>query len=236
MTMPDTTLVAQFLAVALFVACFYHSWNTEGRRSAQQWFFIGYIFFLLLLSLLVVIGQVSFYPAFLTLGAAPSVWVMIYPALFYLAYTLAKFLADEHDLRGMSYLMFLLAPALLLPVDATGVQMGWWTYPSDSLAFLNGVPFYVPFAWGVIGAAFMYMFGRIRKIRFRGSGQLFALMLAAPLLDGLSIALIALVQVLVDALAAFLGVGVLYGLLIVLFVVLPLALAFRLSRAPGNHK
>ena len=234
--MVDTTLVAQFLAVALFGATFYHSWTTEGRRNAQQWFFIGYIFFLLLSSLLVVIQQISFYPGFLTLGAAPSVWVMIYPALFYLAYVLAKFLADENDLRGMSYLMFLLTPALLLPVDATGVQMGWWTYPTDSSVFGNGIPFYVPFAWGVIGAAFMYMFGRIRKIRFRGSGQLFALMLAAPLLDGLSIAFIALVQVLVDTLAAFFGTGVLYGLLIVLFVVLPLALVVRLPRANRDKR
>lgn len=229
--MADTTLVAQFLAVALFGATFYHSWITEGRRSAQQWFFIGYIFFLLLASLLVVIGQLAYYPGFLTLGAAPSVWVMIYPALFYLAYTIAKFFAAEEDLRAMCYLMFLLTPALLLPVDATGLQMGWWTYPSESIAFLNGVPFYVPFAWGVIGAAFMYMFGRIRKIRFRGSGQLFALMLAAPLLDGLSILLIAFVQVAVDTIAAFTGAGVLYGLLIVLFVVLPLMLVLRLPRA-----
>ncbi len=231
---PDTTLVAQFLAVALFGACFYHSWNVEGRRRAQQWFFIGYVFFLLLASLLVVIGQWSFYAGFLTLGAAPSVWVMIYPALFYLAYTIAKFFVNEENLRGMCYLMFLLVPALLLPVDATGLQMGWWTYPSESITFLNGVPFYLPLAWGIVGAAVMYMFGRIRKIRFRGSGQLFALMLAAPLLDGLSILLIALAQVTVDTLAAFLGEPVLYGLLIVLFAVLPLALT--LPRFQAKNK
>ncbi len=228
--MSDTTLVAQFLAVTLFGACFYHSWNVEGRRSAQQWFFIGYIFFLLLASLLVVIGQWAFYAGFLTLGAAPSVWVMIYPALFYLAYTIAKFFVDAEDLRGMCYLMFLLVPALMLPVDATGLQMGWWAYPSESIMFLNGVPFYLPFAWGVIGAAVMYMFGRIRKIRFRGSGQLFALMLAAPLLDGLAILLIALVQVFVDALAALFGATILYSGLALLFIVLPLALAFQLPR------
>lgn len=234
--MSDTTLVAQFLAVALFAACFYHSWNVEGRRLAQQWFFIGYIFFLLLLSLLVVTGQIAFDAAFLTIGAAPSVWVMVYPALFYLAYTIAKFLADEQNLRAMCYLMFLLTPALLLPVDATGLRMGWWTYPSESIAFLNGVPFYLPFAWGVIGAAFMYMFGRIRKIHFRGSGQLFALMLAAPLLAGFSIFLIALVQVIVDTIAAFAGETWLYGLLLVLFGALPLGVALRSPRASNAKR
>lgn len=228
--MPDTTLVAQFLALVLFAACFYHSWNTEERRKSQQWFLIGYIFFLLLASLLVVTQQITFYSGFLTLGAAPSVWVMIYPALFYLAYTIAGFLADKDDLRAMCYLMFLLVPALVLPVDATGVQMGWWTYPSDSPEFLNGVPFYLPFAWGVVGAAFMYMMGRIRKIRFRGSGQLFALMLAAPLLDGLSILFIGIIQVAVDAINTLGGTPWLYGMLVVLFVVLPLALAFRIPR------
>jgi hypothetical protein len=228
--MADTTLAAQFLAVVLFAACLFHSWNTEGRRYAQQWFFIGYIFSLLLLSLLVVLQQLAFDEAFLSIGAAPSLAVMFYPAILYLAYTLAKIFADETDLRAMMYWMFLLTPALLLPLDATGVQLRWWTYPSESLDFLNGVPFYLPFAWGVMGAAFMYMMGRIRKIRFRGSGQLFAMMIAAPLLDGLMILLIALVQVVINALAVVGGTGLLYGALGVLFIALPLALALNIPR------
>jgi hypothetical protein len=225
--MVDTTLAAEFLAVVLFAACLFHSWNTEGRRYAQQWFFIGYIFSLLLVSLLVVIQQLAFNEMFLTIGAAPSLVVMFYPAILYLAYALAKLFADETDLRAMMYLMFLLTPALLLPLDATGVQMRWWAYPSESFDFLNGVPFYLPFAWGVMGAAFMYMMGRIRKIRFRGSGQLFAMMIAAPLLDGLMIVLIAVVQVVVNALAVVGGTGLLYGALGVLFIALPPALALN---------
>lgn len=227
--MTDTTLSAQFIAVVLFGACFFHSFNTEGRRYAYQWFFVGYIFALLLMSLLVVIGLISFNPSFVVFGAAPSVLVMLYPALLYLAYTIAKLFMTETDLRGMMYLMFLLTPALMLMLDVAGVQLQWWAYPTESVSFLNGVPFYVPFAWGVIGAGFMFIVGRIRRIRFRGSGQFFALMIAAPLLDGVMIILIGLIQVVVNLLASI-HISLLYVALAIMFLVLPLALALRIPR------
>lgn len=228
--MTDTLFLAQFLAVALFAACLSHSWNTEGRRGAQQWFIIGYIFTLLLVNLLVVIEQIAYHPAFPVIGAAPLLLVLFYPALFYLAYTIAKSFADENDLRAMTYLVFLITPALVLPLDAAGIQLGWWSYPSGSLAFLNGVPFYLPLAWGAVAAAFYFMVGRIRKIRFRGNGQFFAMIIAAPLLDGLALFFIALIQVLVDALAAWGGTALLYLLFAILFIALPLALVFRFPR------
>ncbi len=225
--MTDTTLVAQFLAVAVFGACVFYAWNADGRRNTQQWFFISYIFFLLLISLLVVMQQIVYNPGFLVFGAAPSLLVMLYPAFMYLAFCLAKMLVAETDVRGMSVWMFLLMPALMLPLDVTGIQLQWWAFPSDSYAFLNGVPFYLPFAWGITAGTFMYMMGRIRKIRFRGSGQLFAMMIAAPLLDGILILLIALAQVVVDWLYALGGANALYMVLSVVFVGLPIALFLR---------
>ncbi|MBI4672208.1 MAG: hypothetical protein HY741_11160 [Chloroflexi bacterium] len=228
--MVDTTFLAQFLAVALFAACLLHSWNTEGRRAAQQWFLVGYMFALLLVNLLVVIEQITYNPALLVIGAAPSLLVMFFPALWYLGYTIAKFFADENDLRAMMYWMFLLTPALMLPLDAVALQLGWWAFPSESYNFLNGVPFYAPIAWGAIAAMFMYMMGRIRKIRFRGNGQFFAMVIAAPLLDALALVVIAIIQIVVNTLAVLGGVGLLYGALAVLYIALPLALAFRWQR------
>jgi hypothetical protein len=228
--MNDTTFLAQFLAVVLFAACLWHSWNTDGRRSTWQWFIIGYIFAILFINLLVVIQQIAYNAAFPVIGAAPSLLVLFLPSTWYLAYTIAKWFVDENDLRGMTYLMFLLTPALMLPLDAVGVQLSWWFFPTESFDFLNGVPFYIPFAWGVVGASFYFMIGRIRKIRFRGNGQFFAMMIAAPLLAGLVLFFIALVQIIVDTLVALVGTQSLYLLLALLFVALPLALAFNIPR------
>ena len=227
--MSDTTFIAQFLAVVAFAACVFHAWNAEGRRHTQQWFFISYIFFVLLVSLLVVSQQIIYNPAFLVLGAAPSLLIMMYPALLYLAFRTAKYFVAESDLRGMTLYVFLVTPALMLPLDVTAIQLRWWVYSSESFAFLNGVPFYLPFAWALTGGTFMYMMGRIRRIRFRGSGQLFAMMIAAPLLSGLMIVLIALTQVIVDLLFGLGGATLLYVLLGVVYLALP---AFLILRAP----
>lgn len=106
--MPDSTLVIQILALILFIACVYHSWVTEGRRAAQQWFIIGYIFAMLLINLLVTIGQVLYAPEMLLIGAAPSLTIMLIPGVSYLAYSIARSWTDASKLRTMAYLIFLL--------------------------------------------------------------------------------------------------------------------------------
>ncbi len=234
----DTTFVIQLVAVVLFAACFVHSWRTEGQRLAQQWFLIGYIFSILLISLLVVVGergQIAYNPNMLVFGAAPSLTVMLFPALLYLAYLIAKRFVSADNLRGMTYLMFATMPWLMLPLDALALNAGWWFFPSESVSFLNGIPFYLPFAWGVTGAGFYFMVGRLRRIRFRGNGQFFAMIIAAPLLAGITLVLIALVQVIVDFLANLGGTTVLYVALGILFALLPLAL-FRNTRPSSNVK
>lgn len=228
--MPDSTLVIQILAFSLFIACVYHSWVTEGRRAAQQWFIIGYIFAMLLINFLVTIGQILYAPEMLPIGAAPSLTIMLIPSVTYLAYSLARSWTDPDKLRTMAFLIFLLTPSIMLPIDAAALYFRWWTFPSESLAFLNGVPFYLPFAWGVIGAGFYLMVERIRKIRFRGNGQLFAMMIAAPLLAIVLVLVAAILQVVIDTLAVIGGDTILYALLGLLFVVLPLALTFNVPR------
>lgn len=226
------SFVVQFLALVLFAACVFYSWNVEGRRMAQQWFLIGYIFALLLISLLVVISQIAYDPAMPVIGAAPSVTIMLFPAVWFLAYRIAGALVDPNNLRAMGYLVFLLTAALLLPIDATAVALGWWSFPSESYSFLDGVPFYLPLAWGVTGAAFYLLVGRVRRIRFRGSGQLFALVIGAPFLVGVTLILIALVQVVVAQVGGLGGAPALYALLGLVFGLLPLGLLWNRPRAP----
>ncbi len=238
----DTTFFIQVSSVALFAAGFVHSWRNEGQRYAQQWFLIGYIFAVLIVSLLVVISQIAYSPNMLVLGAAPSVTVMLFPGVFYVAYALAKRFVAPTNLRAMAYLIFLLVPWFLLPLDALALYAGWWYFPSESLDFLNGIPFYIPFAWGMTGASFFVMIGRIRKIRFRGNGQFFAMIIATPLLAGIELILVALIQIVVDTLAAFGGTTLLYVVLAILFLLLPLALVLNfprlVNREPriANHK
>lgn len=227
--MTEPTLTIQLIALALFGACLYHSWTTEGRRAAQQWFLVGYLFALLLINLLVVTGQIAYNSAMLVIGAAPSLTIMLFPAVFYLAYTVAKAFVEATNLRAMGLMLFLLTAALLLPLDVTALNLGWWSFPTESSSFLNGIPFYLPLAWGSAGAAFYLMVGRIRKIRFRGNGQLFAMIIAVPLVAGLALALVALIQVVVNTLGVF-GEAPLYALVALLYLGLPLGYGLRFLR------
>lgn len=226
----DFVWLIQSAAVFSFAVCLLYAWRTEGPRPAQQWFLIGYLFAVLIASLLVVIQQIAYNANMVVFGAAPSLTVMLFPALFYVAYLLAKRYVDPTNLRGMAYLMFLLTPWLFLPLDALAISQHWWSFPSESYSFLNGIPFYIPFAWGVTGAAFYLMIGRIRLIRFRGNGQFFAMIIATPLLAAINLLLIALVQVIVDTLAVFGGMATLYAALAVLFLLLPLALVLKVPK------
>lgn len=232
----DTTFVVQIFAVLIFAVSFVHAWRTEGQRAAQQWFFIGFLFAVLLVSLLVVIQQIAYSPNMLVFGAAPSLTVMLFPAVYYIAYVIAKRFADPTNLRKMTYLMFLITPWLMLPLDALAINAGWWFFPSDSHSFLNGIPFYIPPAWGITAAAFFVMVGRIRKIRLRGNGQFFAMIIGVPLLAGVTILLIAIIQVIIDTLATVAGAAFLYAILAILFLSLPLALFMNIPRIAESRR
>jgi hypothetical protein len=142
--------------------------------------------------------------------------------LFYVAYMSATRLTEQHDTRRLAFLMFLLTPALALPVDVTALQFHWWWYPSGSRAFLNGVPYFVPLAWGISGALFYWFMQRVRRIPLRGNGQLFALVAAVPLVAGVDVLLIGLGQLLIAGLALVPGDVLLNASLAILLLLLPL--------------
>jgi hypothetical protein len=222
------TSVIQIAAVALFAICLYHAWQFEGRKYAQQWFVTGYLFALIRENLLVSFNALTYSDQMLRLGSAPTLTTLLLPALFYIAYLLARRLVDTSDLRPIAYLMFLLAPALTLPIDATALQFGWWTFPSESLSFLNGIPYYVPFAWGASAALFYAFIWRVRKIRLRGSGQLFALITLSPLIAGINLLLIGMVQAIVFVFALAPQGVLLDGALVLVLIILPLAWLVRI--------
>jgi len=226
----DTTFFIQLAAVVLFAACFIHSWRNEGQRSAQQWFLIGYIFAVVIISLLVVTEQIAYSPNLIVFGAAPSLVAMLFPAIFYIAYRIAKRFVDTTRLWASAYLVFILVPWFMLPLDALAISAGWWYFPTGSTSFLNGVPFYLPWAWGLVAATFGLMMGRIRKIRFRGNGQFFAMILAAPLIAALDWLLVGLIQFVFYFFASVGGITLEYIALAVLYLLLPLALLLNLPR------
>src|SRR6476469_1390427 len=117
----DTSLIIQFIALMLFTACLANSWRTEGQRAATQRFFIGYLFAVLLVTLLGVIQQIAYSETLIVFGAAPSLTVILFLALFYIVYVIAGHFVDPTDLRAMTYMMLIITPWLFLPFDALGV-------------------------------------------------------------------------------------------------------------------
>jgi hypothetical protein len=164
----------------------------------------------------------------LQFGSAPALTSLLLPGLFYIAYIVARRMNPANHARPMLYLMFLLTPALALPVDATALAFDWWSFPSQSRSFLDGIPYFMPLSWGFTGALFYGFVRFVRRIRFRGSGQLFALILGTPLMAGLSLMLVLLAQLVVALLGLVQGDLLLNVLMGVLLLALPIASASRL--------
>ena len=215
----------ELLAVAFFGACLYHSWRTEGQQYAQQWFAAGYYFALLGQVLSVQFGVISYSDQLTKFGSAPALASLLIPALLYMAYALARWTNSDNDSRRMYLTMFLLTPALALPIDATALQFDWWSWPSGSISFLNGIPYFVPLAWGLTGTLFYAFIRFVRRIRFTGNGQLFALILGTPVITGIDLLLIALAQVVVGLLSLAPQNILLDSLMLLVLIVAPLGFA-----------
>ncbi len=226
--------IIQMLAALAFLACAYHASQVEGQRRAQQWFLIGYLFAIMREILLIQFGVIAYSDQMLQFGSAPSVTTMLIPALFYISYSVAQKLEASDSPRAMMLLMFALTPALALPLDVTALHFQWWNFPSESRAFLNGVPYFVPLSWGLTAALFYWFMQRIRRIRLRGAGQFFAMLLATPLLAVVNVPLIALAQIFVGALALAPEDLLLNALLAILFIALPLSILLRARRRTGD--
>lgn len=223
----------QLLSVLLFAICAYYSWRTDGRRYAQQWFGVGYLFALLYQVLLVQFRVISYSDQMLEFGSAPTLTSLALPALFYVAYVISKWICPPEKSRPMVLLMFLLTPALALAMDATAIAFDWWSFPSQSRAFLDGIPYFMPLSWGAVGALFYVTVRFVRGIRFRGSGQLFALILATPLMAGVGFLLVLASQLVVDVLSLIpndFGLNIMLGLLL---LAMPIAYAVRSRSSMG---
>lgn len=226
----DTTVFIQSIALFFFGVCFYDAYKTDGARAAQQWFIVGYLYALLRENLLVGLNQIQYSASMIFFGGAPSLTSLLIPALLYVAYVIARRFANPDRLGSLAYLMFLILPVLFLPLDAAALEFQWWSYPSESQTFLNGIPYYVPFAWGISAALFYLFVGRIRKIRFRGNGQLFLMIVVIPILVIINVLLIAVLQLAVSIAFGLGGTGLLDAALGILFLALPLALVVNLPR------
>jgi hypothetical protein len=223
----------QLLAVALFAACLYHAWQSEGRRFAQQWFAVGYLFALLYQLVMVQFRVVSYSDRMLQFGSAPTLTSLLLPALFYVSNVLAARMSHGKESKWNLWFVFLLTPALALPLDATALAFDWWSFPSQSPAFLNGIPYFVPLSWGFTGALYCAFFNFVRRIRLRGSGQLFAFVLGTPLVTGVGLLLVLMTQVAVDLLGLVQGDLLLNLLMGVLLLAFPIGFAFRPLRVPA---
>ncbi len=226
----------QFLAVGLFAVCLYHSWRTEGRKYAQQWFVGGYLFALLRELVLVQARLISYSDRMVQFGSAPTLTSLLIPSLFYIAYVVAQRFNPANQARPMLYLIFLLTPALALPLDSTALRFDWWSFPSGSPQFLNGIPYFMPLAWGLSGALFYAFVRFVRGIRFRGSGQLFALILGTPFLAGVSVVLILVAQLVVALLGLIQNDLLLDVLMGALLLAVPIALLFGIPQGQISRR
>jgi hypothetical protein len=155
---------------------------------------------------------------------------LLLPSLFYVAYIVARGMEPGDQARPMLYWIFLITPALALPIDATALVFDWWSFPSQSRTFLVGIPYFMPLGWGFTGALFYGFIRFVRRIHFRGSGQLFALILGTPLVAGLSFLLVTLAQFVVVALGLAGGDSLLIALMGVMFLALPLSALVNLPQ------
>jgi uncharacterized membrane protein len=82
-------------------------------------------------------------------------------------------------------LMFLVAASLILPIEATAAQLGWWRYEDPGPSLYGGVPVAAPLAWGGAAALFYAFFARIRASRLPDRGRLYAMISFAPVIAAL---------------------------------------------------
>jgi hypothetical protein len=226
---------AEVLAILIFLVCLWHAWNYEGRAFAQQWFFTGYIFALVRENLFASFQNISYADGILRFGSAPAALAMNFASFSYLAYAMARGLVkSESDWRGIAWRMFILVSAITLPLEFVATSFGWWNYPlSDPLyLFLGHLPYFVPFAWGASAALFYLVIARVRRIRFRGNGQFYALITTSPVIGVLGFPVHILVEFLVG-LTISSGLSAIWStLLALIWLVLPV---IQLARAPQSQ-
>lgn len=94
--------------------------------------------------------------------------------------------------------------------------------------------YFMPLSWACTGALFYGFIRFVRGIRLRGSGQLFALVLGAPLIAGVSLLLVLLAQFVVALVGLAQSDLPLNVLIVGLLIALPIAFAIREPRGKSE--
>ncbi len=183
------TIIIQFAAVVLFAGCAWHAAKFEGAAIAQQWFVAGYLFGIIRETVMQVAFPNYFYaPSILRLGAAPALICLLWGALPYLAYVFARRIVPPKETVPFAALMFIAAASFDLPIEATAVQVRWWSYENDYAPFVfGGVPLVVPLLWGGAAAIFFLFLQRVRASRLPERGRTYAMIVFAPVMAALHV-------------------------------------------------
>ncbi len=177
------TSIIEFIAIVLFIGCFWHATRHEGRAFAQQWFVAGYLAALIRETLDQVMLQMYVYaPSVLRIGSAPALITLLWASVFYLAYRFARRFVDLDKPAPVAVLMFLIAASFALPIEATAMQLRWWLYATSVRAVFGGVPLVAPLVWGGGAAIFYAFFWRVTQSRLPDRGRLYALITLSPVI------------------------------------------------------
>ena len=182
------TAIIEAASVVLFLGCVWHATRYEGRWFAQQWFIAGYLFGIFRETVMQVAFQMYFYaPRVLRLGAAPALISLLWGCIFYLAYVFARRLVPVKETAPFSALVFLIGASLILPIEATAAQVGWWIHEDPAPLVFGGVPITIPLVWGGGAVIFALVFRRIQASRLPDRGRMYAMITFAPIMAAVHI-------------------------------------------------
>lgn len=176
----------EFLSIILFLGCLWHSMRYQEHGFARQWFIAAYLFAIIREVIIQVLFPMYFYaPGMLRLGAAPALLTLLWGSLFYLAYVFASRLVAPTEWVRMGVLVFVITASLILPIEATAAQLGWWIYEDPAPTVFGGVPITAPLVWGGAAVIFYLFFDRISATRLPDRGRMYAMITFSPIIAAL---------------------------------------------------
>ncbi len=177
------TIIIEIASLVLFLGCFWHAARYQPSGFAAQWFVAAYVLAIFRETVMQVAFQMYFYsPNVLRIGAAPAMISFLWGAVFYLAYVFAQRIVPVKERFPFGALMFIITASLMLPIEATATQVGWWVYEDPAPLIFGRVPVTVPLIWGGAAVMFYVVFERIRSTRLPERGRTYAMITFAPII------------------------------------------------------
>ncbi len=182
------TIIIEFASVLIFLGCLVHAARYGGRGLAQQWFIAAYLFGIFRETVMQVAFEMYFYSSRLVhIGAAPALVSLLWGCIFYLAFVFARRLVPPKETVPFLALVFVIAASLVLPIEATAAQLGWWTYQDPAPRVFGGVPLTVPLIWGGAAVLFALVFQKVRSSRLPDRGRMYAMITFSPIIAAVHI-------------------------------------------------